>query len=265
MADREHEINSFVQNFKNLWKAGFTAHLDLDTQGGQAWVGLRLHLGAAQVPFHQHDRKYQQKSKNSPAKEQRCNRREALRKSTSQVNQDDVTEEVNCNTVTEAEEAKEFDITEKVETDINTAGKVGTKETEIVSEVKVAVEEVVTETKEVVTETKEVVIETKELLGEFDSQEAGDSKLIASETAHECLPVPKSNASSCNGKQDEVNGNQDLEDGSFPVTTPVVGNSPVTTKDAGVSCNKSAEVSRRIIKPRKPSTRANYQVILEKG
>ena len=50
------------------------------------------------------------------------------------------------------------------------------------SEVKVAVEEVVTETKEVVTEIKEVVIETKEVLGEFDSQEAGDSKLIASET-----------------------------------------------------------------------------------
>ena len=154
MADREHEINSFVQNFKNLWKAGFTAHLDLDTQDGKAWVGLRLHLGAAQVPVHQHDRKYQQKSKNSPAKERRRNRREALRKSTSQVNQDDVTE---------AEEAKEVDITEKVETDINTAGKVGTKETEIVSEVKVAVEEVVTETKEVVTETKEVVTETNEV------------------------------------------------------------------------------------------------------
>ena len=48
------EIDSFVKKFKNLWKAGYSAHLDLDTHSGQAWVGLRVvkhsrELGGSQV------------------------------------------------------------------------------------------------------------------------------------------------------------------------------------------------------------------------
>ena len=39
------ELYSFVQKFNQLWKAGFTAHLDLDSHAGDAWVGLRLQLG----------------------------------------------------------------------------------------------------------------------------------------------------------------------------------------------------------------------------
>ena len=31
--------------FHQLWKAGDTAHLDLDTHAGQAWIGLRTPLG----------------------------------------------------------------------------------------------------------------------------------------------------------------------------------------------------------------------------
>ena len=38
------EVDSFVQKFKNLWESGFSAHLDLDTHSGQAWVGLRVQL-----------------------------------------------------------------------------------------------------------------------------------------------------------------------------------------------------------------------------
>ena len=39
------ELNSFIGKFKQLLKAGYTAHLDLDSNAGQAWVGLRLQLG----------------------------------------------------------------------------------------------------------------------------------------------------------------------------------------------------------------------------
>lgn len=39
------EIDSFIKKFKDLWKCGFDAHLDVDTHAGQAWVGLRVGLG----------------------------------------------------------------------------------------------------------------------------------------------------------------------------------------------------------------------------
>ena len=39
------EIDSFVKKFKDLWKCGFDAHLDIDTHAGQAWVGLRVGIG----------------------------------------------------------------------------------------------------------------------------------------------------------------------------------------------------------------------------
>ena len=43
------ELDNFIHKFKQLWKAGLTAHLDIDTHAGNAWVGLRLQLG----PIHQ--------------------------------------------------------------------------------------------------------------------------------------------------------------------------------------------------------------------
>ena len=42
MASRE--IDSFVRKFQQLWSAGFSAHLDLDSDAGEAWVGLRVKL-----------------------------------------------------------------------------------------------------------------------------------------------------------------------------------------------------------------------------
>ena len=39
------EIHSFVEKFHQLWKAGLSAHLDLDIHAGEAWVGLRVKLG----------------------------------------------------------------------------------------------------------------------------------------------------------------------------------------------------------------------------
>ena len=45
------EIDAFVLKFKNLWQAGHNAHLDIDTQAGQAWVSLRLELGEHPGPL----------------------------------------------------------------------------------------------------------------------------------------------------------------------------------------------------------------------
>ena len=43
------ELDSFVLKFKQLWRSGQSAHLDIDTCAGQAWVGLRVRLGQAQA------------------------------------------------------------------------------------------------------------------------------------------------------------------------------------------------------------------------
>ena len=80
----ETELNTFIVKFKQLWKSGFTAHLDLDPSNGKAWVGLRLHLGDA--PGHVrhpdgggHPVKTYDKSRDNPAKQRRRERRAALR------------------------------------------------------------------------------------------------------------------------------------------------------------------------------------------
>ena len=39
------ELQSFICLFHQAWKAGVTAHLDLEIHAGQAWVGLRAPLG----------------------------------------------------------------------------------------------------------------------------------------------------------------------------------------------------------------------------
>ena len=39
------ELNSFIGKFHQLWNAGYSAHLDISSNAGQAWVGLRVQLG----------------------------------------------------------------------------------------------------------------------------------------------------------------------------------------------------------------------------
>ena len=39
------KLHSFINIFHQLWKAGETAHLDLNTHAGQAWIGPRTRLG----------------------------------------------------------------------------------------------------------------------------------------------------------------------------------------------------------------------------
>ena len=47
------EADTLVQKLHQLWRAGHTAHLDLDTRAGEAWVGLRVKLGQAPGPAHE--------------------------------------------------------------------------------------------------------------------------------------------------------------------------------------------------------------------
>ena len=44
------ELDTFIQKFHQLWNDGHTAHLDLDTCAGKAWVGLHVQLGHAPGP-----------------------------------------------------------------------------------------------------------------------------------------------------------------------------------------------------------------------
>ena len=63
------EVDSFVQNLKNLWKSDFSAHT------GQAWVGLHVRLG------HPLDQVQQsRKSRNGPPRQLRRARRLVARK-----------------------------------------------------------------------------------------------------------------------------------------------------------------------------------------
>ena len=72
------ELDSFVQKFHQLWKAGLNAHLDLDTHAGIAWVGLRVQLGHVPGPLHH---QAPQKNQDSPSRQRRRDRRAAARNS----------------------------------------------------------------------------------------------------------------------------------------------------------------------------------------
>ena len=151
----EYEINSCIVKFKQLWKSGLSAHLDLDTSAGKAWVGLRLQLGDSPHPqHHQEDHhQHQQKSRDSPTKERRRNRRASLRKqkdnedhaSASEeeeprdkanlkaheetakdvlLNHNEVTEEVQSGNIVENKETVEKEVHEKVAEEVISGDKV---------------------------------------------------------------------------------------------------------------------------------------------
>ena len=71
------ELDSFVYKFHQLWSAGHSAHLDLDTHAGRAWVGLRVQLGHhAPRPPHHLPNNFPHK-KESPSRQRRRERRAA--------------------------------------------------------------------------------------------------------------------------------------------------------------------------------------------
>ena len=80
------ELETFVKKFEQLWHSGLNAHLDLDTQAGNAWVGLRVQLGHAPGPLHDPFPSANERMTESPSRKRRRTRREAARnKKTDQV------------------------------------------------------------------------------------------------------------------------------------------------------------------------------------
>ena len=74
------ELDTFIQKFHQLWQAGVTAHLDLDTHAGQAWVGLKVMLGSG--PVYKDQRRPPTAKNRSPS----YFRRQARRKETREGN-----------------------------------------------------------------------------------------------------------------------------------------------------------------------------------
>ena len=76
------ELDTFLHKFHQLWSAGHSAHLNLETHAGNAWVGLRVQLGHVpghlhhqfHPPFPQHHNK-----QDSPSRQRRHARRTAAR------------------------------------------------------------------------------------------------------------------------------------------------------------------------------------------
>ena len=72
------ELNSFIFKFNQLWHSGMSAHLDLDTHAGEAWVGLRVRLGQAPFPP-QEAFSNLPRTRDSPARQRRRARRATAR------------------------------------------------------------------------------------------------------------------------------------------------------------------------------------------
>ena len=72
-----------LRKYHQRWSHGITAHLDLDTHAGSAWVGLRVYLG--HVPGPPHGPVYPSYHKHVPPSSQRRRaRHEAERKKKSE-------------------------------------------------------------------------------------------------------------------------------------------------------------------------------------
>ena len=70
------ELDNFVLKFHQLRSQGFTAHLELDTHAGQAWVGLKVMLGNVQQ---QHKPNPKPSRNRSPSYFRRQEKRKAAR------------------------------------------------------------------------------------------------------------------------------------------------------------------------------------------
>jgi hypothetical protein len=85
------ELDTFIQKFHQLWNSGHTAHLDLETCAGKAWVGLRVQLGHGPGPPHEqlhHPPFHHPKQRDSPSRMRRRARRAANRQQQERVIQE---------------------------------------------------------------------------------------------------------------------------------------------------------------------------------
>jgi hypothetical protein len=97
------ELDTFVKKFKDLWKSGIGAHLDVDTYAGEAWVGLRVRLGHAPgPPHHQVHQQSREKSRNGPSRQRRRERR-AQERNQIEAEETSRAEAENANTVNETD------------------------------------------------------------------------------------------------------------------------------------------------------------------
>ena len=77
------ELDTFVQKFRQLWKCGHDANLNVESKNGKAWVNLRLCLDDEPGPPHQQVNF--PKFKTSPSRERRKLRREVARQEDEQA------------------------------------------------------------------------------------------------------------------------------------------------------------------------------------
>ena len=103
------ELDTFVKKFHQLWNDGFTAHLDLDTQAGNAWVGLRVQLGQVPgPPHHWQVHPYPEevhRNRESPSRQRRRARRAAAK--AANTNESDAAEPVEAVEASSTEKNKE--------------------------------------------------------------------------------------------------------------------------------------------------------------
>ena len=71
------ELNSFIHKFHQLCNAGLTAHLDLDSQAGNVWIGLRVQVGPVPPPARQPHVPQHQPRYRGPSYQRRQERRHA--------------------------------------------------------------------------------------------------------------------------------------------------------------------------------------------
>ena len=109
------EIDSFVKKFYQLWGAGYSAHLDLESHSGKAWVGLRVQLGHVPPghlhhPLHPPYPQPNYRKQDSPSRQRRRERRAADRRDeTEEASKKDYAEEVDSSVVAEKVVTEESD------------------------------------------------------------------------------------------------------------------------------------------------------------
>ena len=92
------EFNSFVNTFRNLWKAGHSASLKVATCAGEAWVELHVGLGVPH-PVQGEDQHH------GNARNRRREKRAAARAAESATSDGQVDKDLNRNDEKVAEEA----------------------------------------------------------------------------------------------------------------------------------------------------------------
>ena len=114
MSDKE--LENFIFKFRQLRKAGYTAHLDIDAFAGHSWIGLRVMLDPVQL----HQRK--PGKQRSPSYFRRQEKRKLAKSSAAASKKDDTVKvptaaAATADLVDNAEEAIILDHTQQADND----------------------------------------------------------------------------------------------------------------------------------------------------